>query len=220
MSTFPQICNHSWSCRTSILEDATFHKMSFCKFLWGNPCKAIGTFYHWGFFFWNFGVFDAFFSSWCMKELGDGFAVSFSHVYWYRDGNCNCLLLNTHRWTPIANSLQEFFVHAVLFPDSWPRRFFHNFHFWRPNSYFENLARYFFSPSFSICNNQVLFSSDKSPGHTIPIRSLISQTLVFLSCTILPIYHQVGFSSLTINSVPLWIEFLNIIISKTNSEYE
>ena len=27
MSTFPQIDNHSWSCRTSILEGATFHKM-------------------------------------------------------------------------------------------------------------------------------------------------------------------------------------------------
>ena len=26
-STFLQICNHSWSCRTSILEDATFHRM-------------------------------------------------------------------------------------------------------------------------------------------------------------------------------------------------
>ena len=27
-STFPQTGNHSWSCRTSILEGATFHKMS------------------------------------------------------------------------------------------------------------------------------------------------------------------------------------------------
>ena len=33
MSTFPQICNHSWSCRTSILEGATFHRMNWCKFL-------------------------------------------------------------------------------------------------------------------------------------------------------------------------------------------
>ena len=52
---------------------------------------------------------------------------------------------------PIANNLQEFFVHAVLFPDSWPRRFFHHFHFWRQNSDFENLARYFFLPLYSIC---------------------------------------------------------------------
>ena len=52
-----------------------------------------------------------------------------------------------------------------------------------------------FSPSFSICDNQVLFSSDESPGHTVPIRSWVSQTLVFLICTILPRCHQVGFSS-------------------------
>ena len=32
-------------------------------------------------------------------------------------------------------------------------------------------ARYFFSPYFSICDHQVLFSSDESPGRTIPIRS-------------------------------------------------
>ena len=33
MSTFPQNGNHSWSCRTSILEDAIIHRMSYCKFL-------------------------------------------------------------------------------------------------------------------------------------------------------------------------------------------
>ena len=33
------------------------------------------------------------------------------------------------------------------------------------------IPRYFFSLSFSICDNQDLFSSDESPGHTIPIRS-------------------------------------------------
>ena len=46
--TFLQTGNHSWSCRTSILEGAIFDKMSYCKFLWGNPCKAIETFYHYG----------------------------------------------------------------------------------------------------------------------------------------------------------------------------
>ena len=32
-STFPQTDNHSWSCRTSILEGVIFHKMSYWKFL-------------------------------------------------------------------------------------------------------------------------------------------------------------------------------------------
>ena len=44
-STFPQICSHSLSCRTSILEGATFHRTSWWKFLRCNPCKAIETFY-------------------------------------------------------------------------------------------------------------------------------------------------------------------------------
>ena len=39
------------------------------------------------------------------------------------------------------------------------------------NSCFVNLARHFFLPLSSICDNQVLFSSDEPPGHTIPIRS-------------------------------------------------
>ena len=34
MSTFPQNGNHSCFCRTSILEDAIFHRMSYCKFLY------------------------------------------------------------------------------------------------------------------------------------------------------------------------------------------
>ena len=66
---------------------------------------------------------------------------NFFHAYWYRGGNCNCLLSHTARWFPIANNLQEFLVHAVLFPDSWPRRSSQNFRFWSQNSYFEFPAR-------------------------------------------------------------------------------
>ena len=183
-STFHQICIHSPTCRTSILEGATFHKMSSCKFLWGNPCKpsihsTTGTS--------SLGlrVLDAFRSFCCMKEFGDVSTVSFSHAYSYRGGNCNCLLSHTARWFPTANILQESFVRAVLSPDSWPRRFFHHFHFCRQNSYFVCPARYFFSPLSSICADQVLFSSDVPPYCTIPIRSWVSQTLVFLVCTLL-----------------------------------
>ena len=62
VGTFPQICNHSWSCRTSTLEGATFHRMNWCKFLRGNPCTAVEPFSHLGYF-----------SSCCIKEFGDGF---------------------------------------------------------------------------------------------------------------------------------------------------
>ena len=56
--------------------------------------------------------------------------VNFSHASSYRGGNYNCLLSHIARWFPIANNLQEFFVHAVLFPNYWPRRSSQNFHFW------------------------------------------------------------------------------------------
>ena len=55
-----------------------------------------------------------------------------------------------------AKNLQNIFVHAILFPDSWPRRSSQNFRFWPQSSYFEFLVRYFFSPLSSICDNQVL----------------------------------------------------------------
>ena len=48
MSTFPQICNHSWSCRTSFLGGATVHRMNWCKFLevilaWPSRHSTTGT---------------------------------------------------------------------------------------------------------------------------------------------------------------------------------
>ena len=101
--------------------------------------------------------------------------------------------------------------------DSWPRRFFHNFRFWRQNDYFVCPARYFFSPLSLICDDQVQLSSDESPYCPIPIRSGVSETLVFLICTNFLRCHQMGFSSvITKNSVPFRIECLNIIISKNN----
>ena len=77
-----------------------------------------------------------------------------------------------------------------------------------------------FLPSFSICSDQVLFSSNESPGRTIPIRSRVSQTLVFLICTILPGCRQVDLVLVIDNKIPshLEIEFLNIVISKNNGE--
>ena len=71
-STFHQICIHSRICGTSIMEDATFHRMNWCKVLWSNPCRAIDTFYHSGFSL-RLRVPDAFRSLCCMKEFGDGF---------------------------------------------------------------------------------------------------------------------------------------------------
>ena len=130
-------------------------------------------------------------------------AVSFSHVYWYRDGNCNCLLQNTARWDshcqPISkNSLSTLFCPLIL--DHGVSSINSVSGAKILNSYI--LLDASFLPLSSICENQVLFSSDKSPGHTISIRSWVSQTLVFLIGTILPRYHQVGFSSLTIKFRP------------------
>ena len=100
----PKPTNHSWSSSTSILEGAMFHKMSYCKFLWGNPCKAIETFYHWDFYLWDFGSSMVFAHSAAWKNSETDLMVNFSHAYSYRGG-------------------------TVLFPDSWPRRSSQNFHF-------------------------------------------------------------------------------------------
>ena len=67
--------------------------------------------------------------------------VNFFHAYSYRGGNYNCLLSHIARWFPIANNLQEFFVHAVcsLILD-------HGVLLKISNSYFEFPDRYFSSP--------------------------------------------------------------------------
>ena len=171
------------------------HRMNWCNFLWGKPCRAIETVYRWGFYLWDFGFSMIFAHSAAWKNSETDLMVNFSHAYSHRGGNCNCLLSHIARWFPIANNLQEFFGHAVLSADSWPRRSSQNSHSWPQNSCFEFLVRYFSSPKFSICDNQLLISSDESPDHTIPIRCWVFQTLVFLICTILPRCHQVGFLS-------------------------
>ena len=72
MSTSPQTDNRFWSCSASALEDAIFHRMSYCKFLWGNPCKAIATLYHSDLPL-GLRVLDGFRSLCCVKEFWDGF---------------------------------------------------------------------------------------------------------------------------------------------------
>ena len=96
---------------------------------------------------------------------------------WRRIRLCHfCTLINIVTKTAIVYSGTL----PVGLPLPWPRRFFHNFRFWRQILYFENLAPYFFLPLSSICDNQVQLSSDESPYCTIPIRSWAYQTLVFL----------------------------------------
>ena len=63
-------------------------------------------------------VLNGFRSFYRMKEFGDGFDGELFYAYSSRGGNYNCFLSHIARWLPIANNLQEFFVHAVLFPDS------------------------------------------------------------------------------------------------------
>ena len=114
-SAFPQICNHSSSCRTSILEGATFHKMSWCKFHWANPSKAIETFYHWDFFSWDFGFSTPFSHSAAWKNSETLSTVSFFHAYWFRGGDCNCLLsVGLPLPTISKNSLYTMFCHWIL----------------------------------------------------------------------------------------------------------
>ena len=80
---------------------------------------AIETFYHWDFLPLGLRVLDAFLSLCCMKEFGDGFG--WCHFCTLIDIVAETAIVScsdTARWLPIANNLQEFFVHAVLSPDS------------------------------------------------------------------------------------------------------
>ena len=74
---FYRICIHSRTCTTSILEDAIFHRMNWCNFLWGNPCMAIETFSHWETFLWDFGFSTDFSHSvaWKISETGSAVSV-------------------------------------------------------------------------------------------------------------------------------------------------
>ena len=148
-STFLKICNHSWSFRTSVLEDVTFQSLKWCKFLGGKPCRSIETFYHWDSCLWDFRFSMHFTLSVAWKNSEKDSAVSFLQVYRHRDGNCNCLLQNTARWFPIAKCLQVLCPHCFVH-DSWPRRFFHIFRFWLP--------KFLFRKSCSILLNTIVFN--------------------------------------------------------------
>ena len=165
-----------------------FHRMNWCKFLWGISCRDNRNILPLGLFPLGLLVLDAFLSFCRVEELGERFGcVVFARLLISWRKRQVSPLEHCTRWLSTANKLLEFFVHAVLSPDS------------------------------SICENQVQLSSDESPHCTITIRSWVSQTLVFLICTILPSSGGI-FVTDNNNSVPLWIEFLNIVISKTSSE--
>ena len=115
-STFPQICTHSRTCRTSTPEDAIFHRMSCAR---------------------SFEVIlarqSSHFPTWASAFRTSGSRCIFHTLLRRRSGRriwlCRfCTLIRIVSETaivsfrtllvgfPIANNLQEFFVHAVLFP--------------------------------------------------------------------------------------------------------
>ena len=97
-STFPKICIHFRTCKTSILEDAIFHRMEWCKFLWGRSLHGSRAIFPLGLLPLELLVPDAFFTLCCVEEiLEKDSAVSILHAYSSRVGNCNCLLSNTAR---------------------------------------------------------------------------------------------------------------------------
>ena len=73
MSTFLQTDNHSWSCSTSILEGAIFHKMSYCKIPLRYSLQGHRDILPLGLLPLGLRVLDTFRSLCCMKEWRDGF---------------------------------------------------------------------------------------------------------------------------------------------------
>ena len=216
---FRQVCNHSWSCRTSILKGATFHRMNWCKFLWSNPCMVIETFFPLGLLPLGLRVFDAFFSSCCMKEFGHGFGcVIFACLLtsWQK------LQLSPSEHFPLTSDCQQ--SPRILCPRCFAP--------WFLTTDFLSL----FSVSgpkitvsqilasillFTIVSN--LWQSGPAFFWWISILYNSNTVLSFSDsrifiCTIFPRCHQVIF--VIDNKIPILfrIEFLNIIISKRNNE--
>ena len=162
MSTFRQTDNHAWSCRTSILEVPPFTKWvisSSFEVILATPSRHCTT-----------GTFSSgtSVSRWLSLILlherirRRSWWCNFSTLI---DIVAETAIVSFHTLpvgfplpTISKNSLSTLFcplilAHGVLLKISIsdPK-----------NSYFECLARYFFSPKFSICDNQVLTSSDES----------------------------------------------------------
>ena len=88
---FPQICILFLTCRTSTPEDAIFHRMESCKFLWGNPLHGNRTIFPLGLL--ASRTSRLIFSHSAAQKISEKDpAVSILHAYSYRVGNCNSLL--------------------------------------------------------------------------------------------------------------------------------
>ena len=104
--------------------------------------------YHWDSFLWDFGFSTLFSHSAAWKRTRR--RIRLCHFSTLVNIVTETTIVSTGTLPvglPLPTNLQEFFVHAVLSLDSWPRRFSQNLHFWRQNYYFEFLARNFSSPS-------------------------------------------------------------------------
>ena len=152
MSTFPQTSNHSWSCSTSILEGAIFHKMSYCKISKVILARPSRPFYRCDCLPLGLRVLDGFRSLCRMKEFGDRFdVVTFPRLFitWRK------LQLSPFRSLPVGFPLPTISKNSsnTLFsvPDSWPRRSLSKFPFLAPKFLFRMSCRIlFFTRAFNL----------------------------------------------------------------------
>ena len=134
-----------WLVETSTTENAIFHRVELCKFLWGNPCRAVEPFAY------------RTPSSRCI------FHILLRRRSWRGVRLCRfCTLIFIVSETAIVSfhtlpvglplptiSLTSLFT--LFYPLILDHgRLFQNFRLWRQNSSFVNSARYFFLPLSSI----------------------------------------------------------------------
>ena len=198
-STFLQIGIHFRTCRISILEDATFHRMNWCMFLLRNPCRAIETFYSWDSSLWALG-FSTHFS-------GFGCVIFARLLTSWRK-----LQLSPLEHCPLAFHCQQsprILCTRCFVPWFLTTAFL---------SYFLFLASKFlirrfcsillFTIVFNLWQSGPNFFWWVSKSYNSNTRKVF-QTLVFLICTIFPRCHQVGFSSPTSNRIPEYHHFVD-----------
>ena len=216
MSTFLQTDNRSWSCRTSILEGAILHKMSYCKFFWGNPCEAIETFYHWGSCLREVG-FSMIFALSCTKEFGDGFdGQLFPRLFksWRK------LQLSPFTHCPLVSHCQQ--SPRILYTLFCSMILDHGVFLKISISVPKIISNFLFDTSLHHSFQSVkirswlLLMSLQVVQFQYGLRFL---RLVFFISTILPRCHHAGSSSQTTIFRPLKIENKNIIIAWNDSEW-
>ena len=191
----------------------------YCKFLRGNPCRAIETFYHWDSFLWDFGFSMLFAHSAAWKKFRNGFGcVTFPRllISWRK------LQLSPFTHCPLVSHSQQsprILCTRCFVPWFLTTAFFSKFPLMIPKFLFwTSCSILLFTIVFNLWESGPNFfwwvSRSYNFEYGLEFLRLSYSYFVQSSQDVI----KWDFRHRQWNSVPLWVEFLNIVISKNNSK--